>query len=104
MSIADQSEALSIPQTNDNNSSGGMMGEAVTSEWTPVSVSFPQARVKKVMKVDKAVGSIQHDALLRMTCAAVFHDIYPMVAGNNPYCCYLGSVSGTLDPRSFENQ
>ena len=47
-----------------------------TSEWNPVSVSFPQARVKKVMKIDRAVGTIQHDALLRMTCAAVFRDIY----------------------------
>lgn len=46
------------------------MNEAAP-EWDPVSVSFPQARVKKVMKMDQDVGSIQHDALLRMTCSAV---------------------------------
>jgi len=58
-----------------------MEEETSISEWNPVSVSFPQARVKKVMKVDKAVGSVQHDALLRMTCAAVFRDILwaPMI-------------------------
>lgn len=46
------------------------MNEAAP-EWDPVSVSFPQARVKKVMKTDQEVGSIQQDALLRTTCAAV---------------------------------
>lgn len=41
-------------------------------QWDPVSVSFPQARVKKIMKLDKDVANIPSDALLRMTCSAVF--------------------------------
>lgn len=35
------------------------------------SLCFPLARVKKIIKMDRDVGTIQNDALLAITAAAV---------------------------------
>lgn len=40
-------------------------------EVAAASLSFPLARVKKIMKMDRDIGTIQNEALLAVTAAAV---------------------------------
>jgi hypothetical protein len=40
-------------------------------EYSAAQLSFPMARVKKIVKTDSTVGTIQNDALLFIAAAAV---------------------------------
>ncbi len=65
------------------------------------SVVFPQARVKKIMKTDKDVGTISQEALLRMTCTAVFSF---QVWLNFSFLSFAGGIFGTFNSSCCPDQ
>lgn len=45
--------------------------------WVAASLTFPLARIKKIIKADKDVGMVQNEALLATCAAAVLSDAHP---------------------------
>lgn len=45
--------------------------------WAAASLTFPLARIKKIIKADKDVGMVQNEALLATCAAAVLQDAHP---------------------------
>lgn len=49
-----------------------MMDATDGQTWPASSLTFPLARVKKIIKADREVGTIQNEALLVAAAAAVW--------------------------------